>query len=106
MKVNGEAIYATRPVAPYKEGRLALTRKRDTVYAIYLADEGETRLPERITLASVHPKPGSKVRLLGAKESLPWRLTDAGLEIRVPDEVNAALPCRHAFAFKIATAND
>src|SRR5208283_3794243 len=36
MKVNGEAIYATRPIAPYKEGNVSFTRKGGTVYAIYV----------------------------------------------------------------------
>ena len=36
MKVNGEAIYGTRPIAPYKDGQVVFTSKGQTVYAIYL----------------------------------------------------------------------
>ena len=37
MKVNSEAIYDTRPIAPYVEGQVRFTRAKDgTVYAIYL----------------------------------------------------------------------
>ena len=42
LKVNGEAIYGSRPVAPYMDGRLRLTRGKDgSAYFVYLADEGE-----------------------------------------------------------------
>ena len=53
MEVNGEAIYGTRPVAPYKDGQVCLTRKGNTVYAIYLAEEGQTAMPERIQVPPV-----------------------------------------------------
>jgi alpha-L-fucosidase len=29
MKINSEAIYETRPMAPYKEGKVCLTQKKD-----------------------------------------------------------------------------
>ncbi|MEN6310506.1 MAG: alpha-L-fucosidase, partial [Acidobacteriota bacterium] len=42
MNVNGEAIYKTRPVAPYKEAKTCFTALPDgTVCAVYLADEDE-----------------------------------------------------------------
>ena len=71
MRVNGEAIYATRPVAPFKEGKVCFTRRRDdgVVHAIYLPDEGES-LPAEIVIAGVQPLPGEEVRLLGHPEPL------------------------------------
>ena len=46
MKVNAEAIYETRPIAPYKEAKICFTALPDgTVYAIYLADEDEAAPP-------------------------------------------------------------
>ncbi|MCG2817236.1 MAG: alpha-L-fucosidase, partial [Candidatus Aminicenantes bacterium] len=42
MDVNGEAIYHSRPVSPYKEDRVCLTKQKDgTVYAVYLGREDE-----------------------------------------------------------------
>ena len=43
LKVNGEAIYETRPLAPYRKGDWAFTRNRRTgvEYAIRLWKEGE-----------------------------------------------------------------
>jgi len=46
MKVNGDAIYSTRPVAPYKEGNICFTQNKDgRVNAIYLAAKKEITLP-------------------------------------------------------------
>ncbi len=42
MKINGEAIYNSHPVQPYKEGKVCFTQLKDgTTYAIYLVDENE-----------------------------------------------------------------
>ena len=42
MKVNSEAIYGTRALAPYKEGKVCISKKGDnTIYIYYMADEGE-----------------------------------------------------------------
>lgn len=43
---HGEAIYGTRPVAPYRLGKFCFTQKAGTIYAIYLRDEGEILPPE------------------------------------------------------------
>ncbi len=60
MEVNGEAIYGTRALPPYKDGKVCLTRKKDgTVYAIYLPDENETTLPSKVWLNSIQAKQGS-----------------------------------------------
>ena len=38
MKVNNEAIYETRAIAPYKEGNICFTQKKDgSIYLIYLS---------------------------------------------------------------------
>jgi alpha-L-fucosidase len=101
MAVNGEAIYGTRAIAPYKEGRVCLTRKGNTVYAIHLADEGEDGPPEQIVLTTLQPAPGSAVHMLGVKEPLAWRAADAGVVITVPPAVRKSPPCRDAFSFKM-----
>ncbi len=104
MKVNSEAIYATRPIAPYKEGRVALTRRGNAVHAIYLLEEGQEAPPARIALSSLRPRPGSKVRLLGSGAEIPWRPEgEKGMVLEVPPAVIQAPPCRHAFVFRIET---
>jgi alpha-L-fucosidase len=59
LKNNGEAIYNTTPVEPYKVEKIAYTMKgENTVFAIYLIEEDEKVLPEQITI-----KTGFKGRL-------------------------------------------
>lgn len=41
MQVNGEAIYATRPIYPFTYGEFRFTQKGDKIYAIFLLDEQE-----------------------------------------------------------------
>jgi alpha-L-fucosidase len=102
MKMNGEAICKTRPVAPYKEGRTCFTSLADgTIYAIYLADEDETAPPATLQLYSHRPKPGSKVELLGFKGELRWEPSNKGVLIRIPQSAIKNPPGRHAWVFKL-----
>ncbi|HSA02306.1 MAG TPA: alpha-L-fucosidase, partial [Candidatus Paceibacterota bacterium] len=105
MKVNGEAIYGTRPIAPYKEGQIVFTRKGPTIHAIYLAGNENSGLPDRITLTALHPSPGSKMRLLGVKEPLAWSANGRGqVTIEIPASVRQSPPCRYAFVFQFEKA--
>jgi len=103
MDVNGEAIYGSRAVAPYKEGHVCYTRKGGTVYAIVLLAEGEARLPERIAIPSFAPAPGSAVRMLGSPHSLAWEPMGQGMSVEVPDCVQESPPSRHAVVLEIGT---
>lgn len=107
MKVNGEAIYGTRPIPPYKEGSIVFTEKGDAVYAIYLPEKEGDGLPETIRLKSMQPAPGSKIQLLGVKTPLAWRTTESGVtEITIPATVIQSPPCQHAFVFKLMLAGE
>jgi alpha-L-fucosidase len=101
MKVNGEAIYGTRPIKPYKEGDVVFTQKGRTAYAICLAKDENDGLPPQISFSSLKPAAGSKVRLLGVKQSPAWQ-TEAGgkTTIEVPASAQTSPPCRHAFVVK------
>lgn len=101
MDVNGVAIHGTRPIAPYKEGRVAYTRKGETLYAVYLAGEGETAPPTVVRMPSVRPADGSEVRLLGCNEACPWKLSAEGLRVEVPAAACQKRPCEHAWVFQV-----
>jgi alpha-L-fucosidase len=104
MQVNGEAIYGTRPIFPYKESKICLTSGRDgTVYAIYLGDEDEDIPPSRVMLYSHCPRPGGTVHLLGVKEPLRWEAAGRGVLIRLPDSAVRRPPCSYAWVFKISS---
>jgi len=100
MRVNGEAIYDTRAVAPYAAGKVRLTRGKDgAVYALYLADEGEGAVPETVDVPGVHPAPGAAVTLLGSHAEVTWEATPEGTRIRVP--AGTVPPSDYAWAFRI-----
>jgi alpha-L-fucosidase len=105
MKVNSEAIYATRPVAPFKEAKTCFTSLSDgTVYAIYLADEDETAPPAKVMLTSIAPAPGSVVRMLGLREGVRWEKVGKGALLTLPRSALEDPPCRNAWVFKLKTA--
>ncbi|MCK7483576.1 MAG: hypothetical protein M0C28_46035 [Candidatus Moduliflexus flocculans] len=105
MKVNGEAIYGTRPIAPYKEAKTCFTALPDgTVYAIYLADEDETAPPAKLMLTSIAPGQGATVRMLGVREPVRWEKVGKGALLTLPQRAVAKPPCRHAWVFKFKAA--
>lgn len=103
MKINGEAIYATRPVAPYREGKVCFTRGKDgAVYAIYLMDEGE-KVPATIALKSVAPAAGATVRLLGSDVELKWQREGAGARIALPEALGKEAANGYAVSLRISS---
>jgi alpha-L-fucosidase len=102
LKVNGEAIYGTRPWAKHKEGEsIRFTRNKDgrCVYAISLGWPGKA-----LRLKSLRARDGSEVHLLGVSQPLKWRNDPVeGLTIELPDELQAEerRPCKQAYAFRI-----
>lgn len=105
MDVNGEAIYATRPLAPYKEGKVALTRKKDgsAVYAMYMAGEDEGRMPERIWFSHYQPDADADARMyvLGHDKPLKWEAVGEGFMVRIPPSLVKNPPCEHVWTVKI-----
>ena len=102
MAVNGEAIYKTRPVPPFKDGRVCLTGKKDgTVYLVYLAEEGRVDLPSVIRLSDYRPPEGSVLEFVGASGQLDWKPSGKGIEITVPESIRRNPPCLHAWTVKV-----
>jgi alpha-L-fucosidase len=103
LDVNGEAIYETRAQPPYGGGKVRFTRRGDgTVYGIYLADEGEERLPARLSIAGLTIASGATISLLGSDESLPWSRNEAGSVVEVPEALRDRPPSDYAWVFKIS----
>jgi len=102
MKVNGAAIYGTRAVPPYRQGPVCLTKKGDTLYAILLAGENETRPPESFVVPGV--RSAAAVRMLGVEAAVSAFPGSDGLVVRVPAAAREHPPCEHAWAFEIIAA--
>jgi len=102
MKVNSEAIYDTHPVEPYKEGKICFTQLNDgTTYAIYLIDENENQLPEKIKLEKFCPSPDAKIELLSSEIKTKWNKAGNGCEIEIPEKVRNNSKDDYALTFKI-----
>jgi alpha-L-fucosidase len=102
MKVNGEAIYGSRAIEPYAEGRVRMTRQRNgTTYFVYVPEKGETMMPAEIRVTSHQPAPGAAVTLLGSAATLAWRRDGAGFVVTIPQSVRSAPPCQHAWTIKV-----
>lgn len=98
LKVNGEAIYGTRPWTR-AEGRtttgeaVRFTRKGDAVYAILLARPATAT----VTIEQLSPPPASEIRLVGVDGALTWTQDGANTVIKLP----ASLPASPAYALRI-----
>ena len=65
LKVNGEAIYDTKPIEPFLDGKVAYTAKGDhTIYGIYMPAKEEKELPSEI-IVKTKLKGRLKVNLIG-----------------------------------------
>jgi alpha-L-fucosidase len=100
LKVNGEAIYATRILPPYLEGSVCYTRSKDGKYAYAICKEWPGR---RLTLTGVCAEAGARITLLGVAEPLAWQQNDLGLTLVLPEALQneKARPCEHAWTIKI-----
>jgi alpha-L-fucosidase len=95
LKVNGEAIYGTHSRKQYKEGdQVRFTVSKDGMYT-YAIITGHKDY--KVLLQSVKPAAGSKVRMLGVKSPLPWKLVGDQVEIQLP----LKLPTDYAWVLKI-----
>jgi len=103
MKVNGEAIYDSRAIEPYKFNKTCFTQQKDsgTIYCIYLADENESTMPEIITLPAFDLQPESRFILLGSKSDLDFAVKDDRIIVEIPGEVRNNPPCKYAWTIKI-----
>jgi alpha-L-fucosidase len=103
MRINGEAIYSSRPLAPYRSGKIGYTQLKDgTAYAMYLADENETFMPAMISQPSLPAAGDARITLLGAKETLKWERKGNDISILIPDSLRKNPPCAYAWTFKIS----
>jgi alpha-L-fucosidase len=104
LKVNGEAIYATRPRdgTQWSEGNAVLyTRSKDrrNVYAILTEWPGA-----QVVLASVRPRQNSAITLLGSPAKIQWTFDSTrGTTIVFPESLqsDANRPCQHAWSLRM-----
>ena len=101
LKINGEGIYATRPVQHWKEGtdtRFTSTKDKKYTYAFTLKWPGK-----QFILTTVIPVKGSAIYMLGYNKPLAWKYTEGKLVITIPDALQdqSLRPCKSAWGFRI-----
>ena len=97
LKINGEAIYATKSLKKFKEGdNVKYTVSNDGKY-IYAIVTKKADGP--VVLKNISAAPGTKVKMLGVKQVIHHEHDEkAGtLTLNWPKQ----LPCEHAWVFKI-----
>jgi alpha-L-fucosidase len=122
LKVNGEAIYASRPWKTQAEGStqklvyergmhkgwrfdaanaedIRFTRKGNSLFAIALGwpEDGTLRIKTLAQGARVGSGGISNVSLLGSKSPVRWKQTAKALEVQLPSEK----PCNYAYTLRI-----
>jgi alpha-L-fucosidase len=103
LKVNGEAIYATRVLPPYQEGTVSYTRSKNGKFGYAICKEWPGR---QLVLKGVTSLPQSRITMLGVAKPFVWKQDAEKLAIDIPDELQdpKARPCEHAWAVKIPMA--
>ncbi len=124
MRINGEAIYATRPWTVFGEGaheakggafaghstaeldardvRFTRNKRGDVVYAIVLGwpEAGQFEIKSFGTASAARPGAVRHVEMLGCADRLDWRQTAEVLTVKRP----ARPPCDFACALKVNRA--
>lgn len=102
MKINGEAIYESKPIQPYKDGSVCFTQnKKGSIYAIYMINENEKKLPKKLRFENFCPAPGSNIKILGTEKHLIWKKLKKGCEIILPEFSNKNFNDLYAYTMKI-----
>ncbi|MHC1705325.1 MAG: alpha-L-fucosidase [Tenuifilaceae bacterium] len=101
MKQNSDAIYGTKPVAPYQKGQVVLTSKGENIYAIYLVGENEKELPTTIMIDELKLKKSGKAKVLGTKSTVKYITTEKGLELNIPKELRKLKGSDFAVVFQV-----
>ena len=98
LKMNGEAIYKTRTVFPYKDGDVCFTRSKDwkIIYAIRLLKENEP-VPTQISFKGISVDTKPFIRLLGSTQNLQWKKEGETITVFLPPNISA----QHAVVLKI-----
>lgn len=101
LGVNGEAIYGTRAMEPWGDGKLRFTRgPGGAVYVLHPTEDGDDVLPARLLVPGVRLAAGAEVTLLGSPARLEWSAVPGGIEVGIPPGTSPPSP--YAWALRIS----
>jgi alpha-L-fucosidase len=100
MNVNSDAIYGTRALAPYKEGKVCISKKGDhTIYIYYMADEGES-MPSQISMTTFSLPAEAKLQMPGTSAILKQTKAEKGFIINIPEKIRKSPPSKYVWVVK------
>ena len=106
MEVNGEAIYNTKPLAPYQSGDFCFTQSKDgkSRFAIYLKSE-DRDLPDTIDLGLDISDKSTHLKLLGYEGKIKMKQGDSATIISLPKNLPSELKSSPALVIQLTSDN-
>jgi len=106
MKVHGEAVYATKPLAPYEDGNILYLQSKDakTMYVYVLSDDKADGvvLPAGISLKNIALNKKTKIIFMDApKEKIKYTTDNNTTTLNIPASLQNKTVGKYAVAFKI-----
>jgi alpha-L-fucosidase len=105
MKVHGEAVYATRPLAPYAENNILYLQSKDkkTAFVYVLSDEtDDVMLPASISLPGISLTKKTRIVFMDApKEKIGHSVENNTTVLKIPASLQNKTVGKYAVAFKI-----
>ncbi|MBS1915632.1 MAG: alpha-L-fucosidase [Bacteroidetes bacterium] len=104
MKINGEGIYYSKPIAPYSSDNIFYTQSKDgkNIYAFYLSEKEDVSLPAQIKISQLTANKKTKITLLGSKEKLKWKQDGADIIVTIPSSLQTKFSGKYADVFKVS----
>ncbi len=91
-RMNGEAIFYTRPWISFGEGDIRFTRSKDqkSLYILFLTWPEDGRATIKSLSRKEHVMDGKikEVKLLGSDKGITYRQDDIGLHLSLPEQTN------------------
>ncbi|MEN7551740.1 alpha-L-fucosidase [Rapidithrix thailandica] len=99
LKINGEAIYKTKPWLVSHEGdNLRFTQSKDEKYVYVICNEWPGR---QVIIESVFLGTESKINMLGSDTPLQWSYDGKKVIVEIPESLENQKPCNYAYVLKI-----
>ena len=101
IRVNGESVYSTHPLSPYRQGKWAFTTNEKAGYATYLPDDTENVLPDTVSIPAAMVSAKAGIVLLGEERSLKWKREGDRVVIGIPAVIRQRTAGQPAWVFKV-----
>jgi alpha-L-fucosidase len=104
IKINGEGIYFSKPVAPYSVDNIFFTQSAtgNSEYAFVLARGNGVTLPPALAINTNNDKIARHVELLGTNQKLKWKQSGDVIEVSIPASMQNGGGLLYAAVFKIS----